>query len=178
MSRSGRACQLLSQWRDHPRGCKETHGFQDGYDGPCTDDSWDVAQSLDMIDPFFRQDTTDRLRKVLELAAPAALAAYDAWHQSPPWDKDPAGPPLDVWSATHALMWQEQWALLYPEAQQAAIVRVRQALVLHALKEGATVTGFSEPKGQPVPGHPESAPPMLVIEATGWRVRPEAVPKS
>lgn len=55
MSRSGRAMELLSEWRDHPRGCKKEHGWDDGYAGPCTDDPWDILQILDQIDPFFRR---------------------------------------------------------------------------------------------------------------------------
>lgn len=79
MSRCGRSIELLSQWKDHPKGCTATHGFEDGYDGPCTDDEWDIVQSLDMIDPMFRQDKTHDLAK----AARALVESYDA--SAPDW---------------------------------------------------------------------------------------------
>lgn len=67
VSRCGRAIEFLSSWREHPKGCTADHGWADGYDGPCTDDPWDVAQTLDDIDPFFRHDEILRLRTLVKL---------------------------------------------------------------------------------------------------------------
>lgn len=127
------------------------------------------------------EDALHRLRKVLSLVAPAALAAYDAWEASPPWEKDPKGPPLDVWICDYALTWREQWDQLHPAAQQAWVGHAKHGLLRHALEQGATITGFSE-----VQPHRDQDPfktvvslaPMLAIQATGWRVRPEGVPES
>lgn len=55
---------LLDDWKDHPKGCKAEHGWADGYDGPCTDDSWDIVNALLNIDPRFESDKIDRLEKL------------------------------------------------------------------------------------------------------------------
>jgi hypothetical protein len=63
MSRSGRAVELLNDWRDHPRGCRAEHsGWADGYEGPCTDDPWDIVENLYLIDPMFQRDEIEKLR--------------------------------------------------------------------------------------------------------------------
>lgn len=69
MSRSGRATEYLDQWRDHPRGCTATHGSTDGYDGPCTDEAWDVVQMLGHIDPWFHTYYAAEALRLLDLGA-------------------------------------------------------------------------------------------------------------
>lgn len=81
MSRSGRAIELLSEWKDHPKGCTAEHGWKDGYDGPCNDDPWDIIQSLGQIDPFFRHAEIDRLRRALQ--AGMSLEEYDRLAATP-----------------------------------------------------------------------------------------------
>lgn len=65
MSRSGRANDLLSDWRDHPRGCTAAHGWRDGYDGPCTDDPQEILDLIEGIDPSFRSDRIIRLEALV-----------------------------------------------------------------------------------------------------------------
>lgn len=65
MSRSGRANELLSDWRDHPRGCTADHGWADGYTGPCTDETQDIIEILVEIDPGFLHDQIGRLEALV-----------------------------------------------------------------------------------------------------------------
>lgn len=64
MSRTGRAIELLDDWREHPKDCTADHSGWTGdrYVGPCGVDAWAIVQELDMIDPLGRQEEIERLK--------------------------------------------------------------------------------------------------------------------
>lgn len=55
MSRTGRACDLLAAWRDHPRDCNGEHDWAgEWYEHlACTSDPWDIVVALDEINPMY-----------------------------------------------------------------------------------------------------------------------------
>lgn len=102
-----------------------------------------------------------RLRRLLEVAAPAALAAYDA---------NPHQAAVQGWQTTEQLFPKDLWEKALSETDREMRVRAaRRSLAAYAADHGVLLTGFSEvEEGDPGMG----GVPIMEVHAQGYEVRP------